>query len=134
MTQSQSVNTQYGVNRQNARTSLSLEEQTLGGTTTLIQDVQTLVVNAANGTLTDTDRKSMAIELQGRLDDMLALANTADGSGNYLFSGFKSTTLPFTKTATGAQYNGDQGAHPCRSARAARSASAIRAARSLKTM
>ena len=109
VTQSQSVNTQYGVNRQNARTSLSLEEQTLGGTTSLIQDVQTLVVNAGNGTLTDTDRKSLAVELQGRLDDMLALANTADGSGGFLFSGFKSTTLPFTQTATGAQYNGDQG-------------------------
>jgi len=110
VTQSQSVNTQYGVNRQNARTSLSLEEQTLAGTTSLIQDVQTLVVNAGNGTLTDTDRKSLAVELQGRLDDMLALANTADGTGGYLFSGFKSTTLPFTQTATGAQYNGDQGA------------------------
>ncbi|HEY0061115.1 MAG TPA: flagellar hook-associated protein FlgL [Telluria sp.] len=110
VTQSQSVNTQYGVNRQNARTSLSLEEQTLAGTTSLIQDVQTLVVNAGNATLSDTDRKSLAIELQGRLDDMLALANTADGTGGYLFSGFKSNTLPFTKTASGAQYNGDQGA------------------------
>jgi len=108
VTQSQSLNTQYGVNRQNAKSSLGLEEQALAGTTGLIQDVQTLVVNAGNGTLSDTDRKSLAVELQGRLDDMLALANSADGAGGYLFAGSRSTTLPFTQTASGAQYNGDQ--------------------------
>lgn len=110
VTQSQSVNTQYGVNRQNARASLSHVEQALQGTTGVIQNVQSLVVKAGNGALSDADRKSLAIELSGELDDLMGLANSADGTGGYLFSGFRSTTLPFTKTATGAQYNGDQGA------------------------
>ena len=109
VTQSQSVNTQYGVNRQNARSSLSQVELALGGTTSLIQDVQTIAVSAGNAALSDADRATFATELQGRLDDLLGLANTADGAGGYLFSGFKSATLPFSKTAGGAQYNGDQG-------------------------
>lgn len=109
VTQSQSVNNQYAINRQNARSSLSQVELALAGTGSLIQDVQTIAVNAGNAALSDTDRAAFATELQGRLDDLLGLANSADGAGGYLFSGFKSNTLPFTKTATGAQYNGDQG-------------------------
>lgn len=110
VTQSQSVNAQYGVNRQNARSSLSQVELALQGTTGVIQNVQSLVVKAGNATLSDADRKALAIELQGELDDLMGLANSADGAGGYLFSGFRSSTIPFTKTATGAQYNGDQGA------------------------
>lgn len=109
VTQSASINTQFGTNRQNARASLSQVELALQGTTGLIQDVQDLATNAGNGGLSATDRASLATELQGRLDDLLGLANSSDGAGGYLFSGFRSTTVPFTQTATGAQYNGDQG-------------------------
>ena len=109
VTQSQSINTQFGTNRQNARSSLSQVELALAGTTSLIQDVQTIAVNAGNGALSQADRASLATELSGRLEDLLGLANSADGAGGYLFSGYKSTTLPFTQTATGAQYQGDQG-------------------------
>ena len=109
VTQSQSVNTQFATNRQNARNSLSQVELALQGATGLLQDVQTLATSAGNGALSQADRESYAIELQGRLNDLLGIANSADGAGGYLFSGYKSTTLPFTQTATGAQYQGDQG-------------------------
>jgi flagellar hook-associated protein 3 FlgL len=109
VTQSQSINLQFATNRQNAKSSLSQVELALQNTTSLIQDVQTLTVNAGNGSLSQADRESLATELAGRLQDLLGIANTADGAGGYLFSGFKATTLPFTQTATGAQYNGDQG-------------------------
>jgi flagellar hook-associated protein 3 FlgL len=109
VTQSQSINTQFATNRQNARSSLSQVELALGGVTLLVQDMQTLAVNGGNGALSQADRNSLATELQGRLDDLLGLANSADGAGGYLFSGFRSTTLPFTQTPTGAAYQGDQG-------------------------
>jgi flagellar hook-associated protein 3 FlgL len=109
VTQSQSLNDQYKTNRQNARQSLSLVDETLQSTTSLLQDVQTLVVNAGGAALSGTDRASMATELEGRLQDLLGLANMGDGAGGYLFSGYKTDTLPFTQTATGAQYQGDQG-------------------------
>jgi flagellar hook-associated protein 3 FlgL len=75
----------------------------------LLQDVQTLAVSAGNGALSQADRNSIATEVEGRLNDLIGIANTADGAGGYLFSGFRSTTQPFTQTATGAQYHGDQG-------------------------
>jgi len=109
VTQSQSINTQFSTNRQNARNSLSQVELALQSTTSLIQDVQTLTVNAGNGTLAPADRASLATELEGRLTDLLGIANTADGAGGFLFSGNKTTTQPFIQTASGAQYQGDQG-------------------------
>ena len=109
VTQSQSMNTQFATNRQNAKSSLSQVGLALAGTTTLLQDIQTIMINAGNAALSPADRETLATDLAGRLDDLLGLANSTDAAGGYLFSGYKSTTLPFTKTATGAQYNGDQG-------------------------
>lgn len=109
VTQSKSINTQFDVNRQNARGSLSQVELALTGVTSLLQDVQTLAVYGGDGALSPADRNSIATEIEGRLADLLGLANSADGSGGHLFSGFRTTTTPFTQTATGAQYHGDQG-------------------------
>jgi len=109
LTQSQSMNTQFGTNRGNARASLSLVDKTLGDVTGQIQDIQTLIVNAGNGTYTQSDRQSLATELEGRLKDLLGSANTTDGTGSYLFSGYKTTSQPYTQVPGGATYQGDQG-------------------------
>jgi flagellar hook-associated protein 3 FlgL len=109
VTQSQSINTQLDTNRANARSSLSQEEVILNGVTELMSSVQELVVKAGNASLGDADRASIATELEGRLSDLLGLANSTDGNGAYMFSGYKSATQPFNQTATGAQYDGDQG-------------------------
>lgn len=109
VTQSQSVNTQYATNRQNARSSLSQVEQALASTTLLIQDVKTLTVTAGNGTLLPADRQALAIDLKGRLNDLLGVANTADGVGGYLFSGYSTGSAPFSLVEGGATYHGDQG-------------------------
>jgi flagellar hook-associated protein 3 FlgL len=109
VTQSQSMNTQFGTNRSNANGSLSLVEKTLQDVTSQIQDIQTLIVTAGNGAYDASNREALATELEGRLTDLIGLANTADGTGGYLFSGYQSTTQPFSKTPTGAAYQGDQG-------------------------
>ena len=108
VTQSQSVNAQYGVNRQNARSSLTMVEAALGNVNNVIQDVQELTVRAGGGALSQSDRDTLANEAQGHLETLLGLANSSDSEG-YLFAGFKSKTQPFVLTATGAQYLGDQG-------------------------
>jgi flagellar hook-associated protein 3 FlgL len=109
VTQSQSMNTQFGTNRSNANGSLSLVEKTLQDVTSQIQDIQTLIVTAGNGAYDASNREALATELEGRLTDLIGLANTADGTGGYLFSGYQSTTQPFSKTSSGAAYQGDQG-------------------------
>ena len=109
VTQSQGINTQLVTNRSNAKGMLSLELVALRSSGSIMQDIKTLTVSAGNGSMTRKDRESLAIELEGKLQDLLGQANSADGVGGYVFSGYKSTTLPFTQTATGAAYQGDQG-------------------------
>ncbi|MDP1620637.1 MAG: flagellar hook-associated protein FlgL [Thiobacillus sp.] len=109
ITQTQTINTQYGVNRQYAKNTLGLVDGTLAGVTALMQDVKDTITAAGNGTLTDSMRASQASELNGRLQQLLGYANTRDAMGNYLFSGFQSNTPAFVQTATGATYQGDLG-------------------------
>ncbi len=109
VTQSQALNTQFVTNRSNATNFLSQEELALKSTTNLIADVQELVVKAGNPGLRDEERATIAKELEGRMTDLLGIANTSDGSGGYLFGGYKSSTQPFSQTPTGAAYAGDQG-------------------------
>jgi flagellar hook-associated protein 3 FlgL len=106
--QSQSVNTQFGTNRQYARSSLTMVESSLSNVAHLLQDVQELTVRAGNAGLSASDRTTLANEAQGHLDTLIGLANANDSEG-YLFAGFKSKTQPFVQTPTGATYLGDQG-------------------------
>jgi flagellar hook-associated protein 3 FlgL len=109
ISQSDSVNDQYAVNRRNGKNALNGAENTLASVTTTLQSVKTLIVNAGNGSLTDADRGYIATQLQGNLDQMLNLANSTDETGNSMFSGFTNTVMPYVKTANGANYVGDQG-------------------------
>ncbi len=109
VTQSQSVNSQFAINRQNARAALSEEELALTGATTLIVDVQELAIRAGSGAFSASDRESLAVELSGHLEDLLGIANSTDGTGNYMFGGYKTESAPFVRSATGVSYQGDQG-------------------------
>lgn len=109
VSQSQGRNEQFATNRNSANSSLSAVEGALQNAGDLLQDIQTLVVNAGNGTMLPKDREALAVELEGRLQDMFGVANTSDGNGGYLFSGYKTTTVPFTSAPGGATYQGDQG-------------------------
>lgn len=110
VTQSVSVNDQYATNRKGATSTLGLEESVLGSLTSLIQDVQTTTVNAGDPSLSHDNRVSLATDLRGRYQELLGLANSNDGSGQYLFAGYQGATKPFTETAPGSVvYNGDQG-------------------------
>src|SRR5574340_820492 len=109
VSQADSANNQYAVNRNSAKSNLGLEESTLQSLTGLIQDMRTAILNAGNPVLSNSDRAAIVTELRGRLDQLTGLANSTDGTGQYLFSGYQGNTKPFTLTATGAQYWGDQG-------------------------
>jgi flagellar hook-associated protein 3 FlgL len=107
--QADGSNTQYTTNRNAAKSSIGLTEAILQSVTTVIHDAKEMAVEAGNGALSPDDRKSISTALQGRLDEMIALANSTDGTGNYLFSGFQGKTIPFINTAAGVQYMGDDG-------------------------
>ncbi len=107
VTQSNGVNTQYGTNLNAANTALSTSESVLQNVTTLIQNIQAEAVSAGNASLNNSDRQSMATNLQSQLNQLISLANSQDGNGNYLFSGTAGNTQPFAITPTGVQYQGN---------------------------
>ncbi|WP_137172883.1 flagellar hook-associated protein FlgL [Massilia sp. HP4] len=109
VTQSQNINAQFATNRSSAKSSMAHVESALQNAGDLLQEIQELAVEAGNGIMLPADREKLATELEGRLTDLLGVANTADGVGGYLFSGFKTTTQPFTATPNGAAYQGDGG-------------------------
>lgn len=110
VSQASAVNGQYTASRKQATASLGITENTLSTVTTTVQNIQTLLVNAGNGTLSDNDRASLATALQGQYDQLLGLANADDGNGSYLFGGLKTGSAPFVTDAAGnLTYQGDTG-------------------------
>lgn len=108
--QSQSINLQYDTNMRSATSSLGLEESILGSIGNLIQSVQTTAVQAGNAALANSDRASLATALRASYQELLGLANSTDGNGQYMFSGYKGSTQPFAETSPGSvAYSGDQG-------------------------
>ncbi|AMN46586.1 flagellar hook-associated protein 3 FlgL [Steroidobacter denitrificans] len=107
----QSESAQFAKNSTLLRNRLNLEEQSLAEVGTVLTRVRELTLQASNiGTLSDSDRRSIATELAGRLAELQDIANRRDGGGEYLFAGFSTLTRPF---AGGDQapvsYVGDQG-------------------------
>ncbi|GGI53048.1 flagellar hook-associated protein FlgL [Oxalicibacterium solurbis] len=104
-----SMNDQFATNRTNAKNALSQEESVMQSVGDMLTSLKSVVVGAGNGSLSDDQRQTYLAELKTSLDEMLGFANTRDGNGNYIFAGYQTNTQPFTKTPTGATYNGDQG-------------------------
>ena len=102
---------QYSTNQSSALTSLQQEDSTLTSVTNVMQSIQSLVVNAGNGTLNDTDRNALATQIQGYRSTLMTLANTTDANGNYIFAGFQGGSKPFSDNASGvgATYDGGPG-------------------------
>ncbi len=100
-------NTQLSTNLGSANNSLTLTDNTLTQVNDLLTNVRTELVQANNGTLDATDRGAIAAQLQSQLSELVGLANTQDGNGNYLFAGSNATQPAFTQTATGVTYNGN---------------------------
>jgi flagellar hook-associated protein 3 FlgL len=87
----------------------------LSDTTTLLTRASALALRGGTESLGDDDRKSVASEINGIIEQMVSVANTRNGQ-YYIFSGFQVNTAPYTVTRdpvtneiTGASYEGDSG-------------------------
>lgn len=102
---------QYEKNSSIARSRLNLTEQSLTDAGTMLQRVRELILQSANtATMTDADRQSIVVELEGLLSQAQDIANSKDSNGEYLFAGFSTLTQPFSGAASGnLVYSGDQG-------------------------
>ncbi len=102
-------NNQYDRNIVFAQNQIGLAESKLKSAGDIIQRVRELVVQANSAVHDNSSRGAIAKEIENNLSAMLDVANSKDGSGEYIFSGFNATTKPFVKDGDGYQYKGDQG-------------------------
>ena len=96
--QTQSMNATYQLNRNTAKTNLGQESNVLDSVTTALSDVRTRVVQAGNGTF--GQRPPGAVDrAQERPRSVLGLANSTDGNGQYMFSGYQGSAAPYAQNA-----------------------------------
>jgi len=104
------VREQYSDNIILLNTRLALEETALGSVNNILIRVKELTIQGNSGSLSLTDREAIVSELSVRQDELAAIMNTRDVSGEYLFSGFKGSTQPFVDNGAGNySYHGDEG-------------------------
>ena len=71
---------------------------------------QELVIQASSDTLGASDRETIALEVDEMKKEILSVANAQDSNGSFLFSGYKTNTIPFVEDISGKiNYKGDRG-------------------------
>lgn len=91
---------------------LSQTEVAIDTTVNILQRAYELSIQARNDTNSPADRKAIAMEISNLRDQILALANTQDTSGQYIFAGYRVNDAPFVEDADKVvQPKGDAGIH-----------------------
>lgn len=99
---------QYSSNMGSIKSSLASQESVLDSVNTALQRARELALQAGNGGYSDADRKTIAGEIGEIEAQVLGLLNSKDASGNYMFSGSKSSTPPYVRNNDGTYaYQGD---------------------------
>lgn len=100
---------QYQRNITAANARLGIEDQTLSSSADVLNRVRTLVLQGSTGSQSDQTRSDIATELTQLRQQLLGLANSKDGQGDYLFAGSQTGTEPFSWQNGTASYQGDDG-------------------------
>ena len=74
-----------------------------------LQSLYSLTLQANSGTQSSQDLTAIAAQASQIENTLVSLANTQDGNGQYIFAGFSTQTQPFSATAAGVVYAGDNG-------------------------
>ena len=101
---------QYNKNIESSNERLTLLDKNLQNINTIMVRAQELIIQASSDVLGPSDRESLALEIDEMKQEILSIANAQDSNGSFLFSGYKTSTLPFVKDNDGlVNYNGDRG-------------------------
>jgi flagellar hook-associated protein 3 FlgL len=84
------------------RNAISTAESTLGDITSAMQEVRDLVVSAGNGSFSNAERKTVALQITGLRERILNLANAQDSNGQPLFAALGSALKPIAGPASSA--------------------------------
>lgn len=90
---------------------LQVADSALGSVVSQLTQAISLATSANNGTMNASDVKSIGSQISGILDEVQSLANSSY-QGQYIFSGGKTSTAPFSTSSTTSPavttYSGDQ--------------------------
>lgn len=88
---------------------MGMTESALGDAADLLQRARELLVAAGSASNGDAQRRSIATDLRGIREQLLAVANRSDGADGYLFGGQGSSQAPFIDAPGAVQYRGSAG-------------------------
>lgn len=110
VSQAKEINTSYGQTQGDAKSTMGLVDSQLSSAAELLTRVRELAVQAGDASLSSSDLRSISSELRAHFDELIGLANSTDGTGQYLFSGYQGSNKPFSGSVeNGAVYQGDDG-------------------------
>jgi flagellar hook-associated protein 3 FlgL len=102
------LKTQAQTNSKVAQSYLNATDTALSNVATLVTNVRSAALAAASDTASDTSRQAAAQQVDQAITQLLNTANQ-NFRGRYLFAGSESSAAPFTQTADGIVYNGNDG-------------------------
>ena len=101
---------QFERNVNSATDRITLLDKNLENLGSIMVRAQELVIQASSDTLGASDRETIALEVDEMKKEVLSLANAQDSNGSFLFSGYKTNTMPFVEDISGKiNYKGDRG-------------------------
>ncbi len=106
--QDSAANTQYLRNMDDARAWLDTTDSALDGVQSTLAKIRELAVQTANDTYNATDRAEVSHQVNEMREHLMALLNSTNHAGQYVFSGMRTSTPAFTKDIAGnVLYQGD---------------------------
>lgn len=99
---------QYDRNGIQATTALNLQEQTLANASDVILRLREITLQGSSPSFDNAQRKLLGEEVSAQINILLSIANSRDGSGEYIFGGSRTDQTPFQETGNGIEYAGSQ--------------------------
>ena len=94
----------------NIQATLQTGTSTLGQATTLLDQLQSIALQAINATTSGLNYQALSDQVGQIGQQLLAFANSQDPQGNFVFSGTAKGTEPFSQNSFGmVSYNGNEG-------------------------
>lgn len=111
-TEARQLSEQHQVNAQNALARFTLIEDALGQMANVLQKSRVIALQGANDSLEQLARDALVEEIQRLQESFIEAANSRDGEGRFIFSGFRVDTKPFIQNSSpppALLYQGDDG-------------------------
>jgi len=88
----------------------SLQEIVFADAENILNNIRDVMLQANNGAMSDEDLQTLAKQTRNSFEQLLALANSQNANGAYIFSGYQTEQQPFSQQSDGSvNYSGDTG-------------------------